>query len=477
MGATVKKRIDTSGWQTSTKERRVYWAYFFGQNMIYMYIYMFLATYLLLCGLDATATAGVLIAVKVWDGVNDIIFGTLIDKVKFKKGGKFVPWLRMSLPVILIATLFLFGIPQDLGMGTKLIWFAVAYILFDTGYTISDVPLYGMVTTMTNSQSERTELMAKSRITSYSGALLVLIAGYVLPSEMVGMSFTTISYLIVAIAFVTMIWLCIYGREHLVGDRTKEKTYTMRQMLRYIVKNKYLLIFFGGLFFFTGLNTAQSVLQFATFYLFDSAMLATVVAAIAFVPAVVISFFLPALLRRFDKHKMILISGSAFFVLSIIIWAIGPVLVPHLILSVLRGFALGGVTVLQFMFTPDCAEYGEYKTGTEARGITFAIQTFTMKITAAVSAALGLVVLGLFGWQSVAAESFAELAALGVTQTDTAIAALWAVYSLIPMIGGGLAVLMWTRYKLKPDDVQLMAQFNRGEISREDCDAQLSRKY
>ena len=473
----VKKVLDRTGWHTSTKERRVYWTYFFGQNMIYMYIYMFLATYLLLCGLDAAATAGVLIAVKVWDAVNDIIFGTLIDKVRFKKGGKFIPWLRISLPVILVATLFLFGIPQDLGMGTKLIWFAVAYILFDTGYTISDVPVYGLVTTMTNSQSERTELMAKSRITSYSGALLVLIAGYILPSEQVGMSFTTISQIIVAIAFATMLWLCIYGKEHLVGDRKNEKTYTMREMLCYIVKNKYLLIFFGGLFFFAGLNTAQSVLQFATFYLFDSAMLATAIALIAFVPAVVISFFLPALLRRFDKHKMILISALVAFVLSVIIWAIGPVLVPHLVLSVLRGFALGGVTVLQFMFTPDCAEYGEYQTGTEAKGITFAIQTFTMKITAAVSAALGLMVLGLFGWQSVAAESFAELATLGVTQSATAIAALWAVYSFIPAIGIGLAVFLWTRYQLRPQDVQLMARYNKGEITREECDAGLSRKY
>jgi Na+/melibiose symporter-like transporter len=415
--------------------------------------------------------------VKLWDAVNDVIFGTLIDKVKFKKSGKFIPWLRISLPVILVATLLLFGIPQDLGIGEKLIWLAVAYIIFDTGYTISDVPVYGLVTTMTNSQSERTDLMAKSRITSYSGALLVLGLGFILPSEQVGISFTTISQIIVALALVTMIWLCIYGKEHLVSDRQKEDTYTVRQMFHYFSKNKYLFIFFGGLFFFAGFTTAQSVLQFATFYLFDSAMLATVVAAIAFVPAVILSFFLPAMLRRFDKHRMIMFFAVAFFVLSAIIWAVGPNLTPHLVLSVLRGFALGGVTVLQFMFTPDCAEYGQYKTGIEAKGITFAVQTFTMKLTAAVSASLGIAVLGIFGWQSVVAESFAELAALGVTQSDTAMGALWAVYSLIPAIGGGLATLLWTRYKLKVGDVQLMAQLNKGEITREECDAKLSKKY
>jgi len=472
-----KKPLNQDGWLTSVKERRVYWMYFSGQNMIYAYVTMFLATYLLLCGLDAAATAGVLIAVKVWDAVNDIIFGALIDKVKFKKGGRFVPWLRISLPFIIVTTLLMFGIPGGFDAGLKLVWFAVAYVLFDAAYTICDVPVYGLVTTMTNVQAERTELMAKSRITSYIGVIIVLGFGYILPTEQVGLSFTTIARIIAVIAFLTMIWLCIYGKEHVVRDREKEKTYTIREMFRYLARNKYLLIFFGGLLLFSGLNTALGVIQFACFYLFNSAMLATVIAAIGFAPSVILAFLLPSLLKRFDKMKMMLFSAAAFAVLSVVIWAIGPVLAPHLILSVFRGFALGGVTVLQFMFTPDCAEYGQYKTGTEAKGITFAVQTFTMKLVAAVSGALGLAVLGWFGWQSVVAESFAELAALGVSQSESAMTGLWTVYSLIPTIGGALAFLLWTRYRLRPADVELMAKYNNGEITREECDANLSRKY
>jgi Na+/melibiose symporter-like transporter len=88
------------GWLTNVRERRIYWSYFMGRNMIYAFVTLFLATYLLLFGLDAASTAGVLLAAMVWDAVNDIIFGALIDKVKFKKGGRFIPWLRISLPFI-----------------------------------------------------------------------------------------------------------------------------------------------------------------------------------------------------------------------------------------------------------------------------------------------------------------------------------------------------------------------------------------
>ena len=473
----MKETINREGWLTNKKERRVYWSYFFGQNMIYMFIYMFLATYLLLCGMNPVATAGVLVVVKAWGAVCDILFGMLIDKVKFKKGGKFIPWLRISLPFVLLATLLLFGIPQSFEMGMKLVWFALAYLLFDMAYALSDVPVYGLVTNMTNIQNERTDLMAKSRITAYSGGLLVLMMGFILPSEAVGMSFSLIAVLIVAIAAATMFWLCIYGKEHVGQDRTREKSYSLREMFQYFAGNKYLFIFFGGLFFFHGFNTAQGVLQFATFYLFDSALLATIVAALSFVPSVLISFFLPTLLKRYDKRRMILLSAVAFSVLSLIIWAIGPVLVPHLVLCVFRGFALGGVTVLQFMFTPDCAEYGQYKTGVEAKGITFAIQTFTMKLTSAISGALGIAILGFFGWQSVVAESFAELALLGVTQSESALTGLWTAYALVPTIGGILTVLLWLLYRLKSQDVQLMAQLNNGEISQEACDAKLSRRY
>lgn len=471
------KTANREGWLTTLKERRTYWLYFSGQNMIYTFIYMFLTTYLLLCGLDAIATAGVLIIVKVWDAVNDFVFGGLIDKIKFKRGGKFMPWLKISLPGIAIATLLMFAIPQGLGTGMKLVWFAVAYILWDTAYTICDVPLYGLVTTMTDSQTERTELMSKSRITAYIGALLAMGLGYVLPSEQVGLSYTAIAFIIVGIAVLTMIWLCLRGKEHVTEKSEEEKSYTVREMFRYLTGNKYLFIYYGGLLLFMGLNTASSVLQFACFYLFDSAMIATVVAAVSFAPSVLIAFIMPSLLKKFDKFKMLWLFSAVYGVLSVVIWIVGPVLLPHLILTVLRGIALGGITVLQFMFTPDCAEYGQYKTGIEAKGITFAIQTFTMKLVSAVSASLGLAVLGWFGWKSVAAESFAELAALGVSQSESALSALWAVYALLPAIGSVLAVVLWTRYKLKTQDAALMARYNNGEISREDCDSELSQAY
>jgi len=148
-----------------------------------------------------------------------------------------------------------------------------------------------------------------------------------------------------------------------------------------------------------------------------------------------------------------------------------------MVLTCIRAVPMCIVGALAFMFTPDCAEYGQYKSGISAKGITFAIQTFSVKITGAISSSLAMILLGLFDWISVEAENFAELAALGVEQSARALNGLWIVYALVPVIGMIISTFFYLGYKLTDQDVQIMAKCNSGEITREEAEAKLSRKY
>ena len=94
-----------------------------------------------------------------------------------------------------------------------------------------------------------------------------------------------------------------------------------------------------------------------------------------------------------------------------------------------------------------------------------------------VSSSLGLFILGLSNYIPVPTESFEDIAAAGVTQPQEAMDVMWVIYALIPLIGTLLGVLVMGIYKLKDKDVELMAKCNAGEITREECEAQLSRKY
>ena len=97
--------------------------------MIYTMITSFLTTYLLFQGINPAKTGTVMLIVKIWDAINDAIFGCVFDKVKFKSKKKFLPWLKISLPIIPLATALLYMIPNGSTEMVKLIWFAVFYLV------------------------------------------------------------------------------------------------------------------------------------------------------------------------------------------------------------------------------------------------------------------------------------------------------------------------------------------------------------
>ncbi len=473
---TVK--TNREGWMTTRTERADYSSYLCGQNVIYSMVTMFLTTYLLMCSIDPYKSAAVVLIVKVWDAINDVLFGVVFDKVKFKNNRRFLPWLRISLALIPLTTVLMYGIPGSFSESAKVIWFAVAYILWDTAYTLCDVPIYGIVTTMTSSVSERTSILSVSRIFAGVGAGIATVLGTILPSEDVGMSYTLTAAICSVVALLFMTPICFRGRERNYNADERQEDFSLSQMFRYLSKNKYLLIFYGADVVWGCLATAGSLNLLISYYLFHNSNFSLLILGISYGPLALFVPFVNKILARFDKAKLFTAATIMMGVVGIVQYFAGyDNMALFFGLSVLKGIPAGMTGLLIFMFTPDCAEYGNYKSGTEAKGITFAIQTFTTKLTGSVAAALGIFILGLFSWQKVSASSFEELAKMGVTQSPKALSGLWLAYTLIPAIGCLLGAVVLFFYKLNDKDVQIMAQCNAGAITREEAESRLSKKY
>jgi sugar (glycoside-pentoside-hexuronide) transporter len=463
---------------TTFGERVSYWTYFVGQNIYYNITAAFISTYLAMQGVSLAKVAVVLLIVKIWDAINDPIFGFIFDKIKFKSGLKSLPWLCIATGLIPIVTILLFSIPSGMSELGKLIWFGVAYVAWDTVYTLTDVPAYAMLNTMTDNLAERNTLLSVNRVFSGAG---VLIYGVVLPiliSEDVGMSATEAIAIMAVFSGVTMLPLCINCKERNYKPQQEEESFTIRQMLRYMKSNKYLLTYYGGYMATDALKTSAAVLLFVSFYLFDSSLYSVVLNVLNMVPGVFAAMAMPSLLKRFDKFKLLFWCNIVNIILGLVIYFTGyENRALFLVLTCIRTIPMSIVGILAFMFTPDCAEYGQYKSGISAKGITFAIQTFSVKITGAVSSALALFLLGCFSWISVEAESFEALASMNICQSDTALNGLWIVYALVPVIGMIISTFFYLGYKLNDKDVQIMAKCNAGEITREEAEGLLSRKY
>ena len=460
-------------YMTTKKERLSYWTYFIGQNVYYNITAAFISTYLAMQGIDLAKVAVVLLIVKIWDAVNDPIFGYIFDKVKFKNGQKSLPWLRIATALIPVVTIILFSIPSGFSELGKLIWFGVAYLLWDTVYTLTDVPAYAMLTTLTDNLQERNTLLSVNRVFSGGG---VVIYGVVLPlliSERVGMSASMAVAIMAIFSAITMIPLSVNCKERNYKPEEEDENFSPKQMLQYLGKNKYLLIYYGGYMATDALKTANAVILFASFYLFGDSLYSIVLNVLNMVPGVFAAMAMPTLLKKFDKFKTLFWCNIVCVILGLVIYFAGyDNKALFLTLTCIRTIPMSIVGILAFMFTPDCAEYGQYKSGISAKGITFAIQTFSVKITGAVSSSLALFLLGCFHWIAVEAESFEQLKAMNIQQSPEALSGLWIVYALVPVVG-----MIYLGYKLNDKDVQIMAKCNSGEITRKEAEKLLSRKY
>ncbi len=474
-----KKLTETPlGWETSSPERKSYYIYFVGQNMIYTLVSTFLVTYLMFQGVNLAKAGTIMLLVKVWDAINDAIFGVIFDSVKFRSGKKYLPWLKISTVFIPLSTILLFIIPKSSGETLKLVWFAVAYICWDTAYTLCDVPIYGVITSMTKNMDERNCMLSYKSIWGGVGTAVATLIANVLVSQQINSNYSVVAVVIAIGATVTMIPVLFNIKERFTA--VDEETFTIRSMFRYLVKNKYLFIYYIGYFFYSAFNVSASFNLFVSYYIFNNELFALVVGAIGVVPQLIFSLLIPRMLKKIDKTKLMVLCNILNVALSFIIWIVGRQnIYIYIVLSTLRAIPMGIYGVLMFMFTPDCAEYGKYTSGIEANGITFAIQTFMVKLTAAISGALGMFLLGLksTGWKSVEVENFQELSTSGVIQSPHALDVLWFVYVMIPAIGCLAGLIIWKFYKLNDKDVQIMADCNAKKITREEAEALLSRKY
>ncbi len=466
------------GYMTKPGERLSFWTYFIGQNAYYNISAAFLSTYLAMQGVSLAKVAVVLLIVKIWDAVNDPIFGYIFDKVKFKSGQKSLPWLRIAVTGIPIVTILLFSIPSGMSENGKLIWFGVSYLLWDTIYTLSDVPAYAMLNTMTDNLQERTTLLSINRVFSGAGYLVYGIVLPLLISEQVGLSASWAVAILAVFSAATMVPLLIWCKERNYHPEDEDESFSPGQMFKYLKSNKYLLRYYAGYMATDALKTSNAVLLFVSFYLFGDSLYSILLNILNMVPGIFAAMLMPTILKRFDKFKTLFWCNLVGIVTGLVIYFVGfRNQTGFLVLTFLRTIPMSVIGILNFMFTPDCAEYGEYKSGISAKGITFAIQTFSVKITGAVSSSLALFLLGLFNWITVEAESFEELAALGIQQSEQALNGLWIVFALVPVLGMIISTFFYLTYHLNDKDVQIMAKCNAGEITRAEAEARLSRKY
>ena len=413
---------------TSRAERTSVGLYAFGTILSYYMIMSYLQLYMTDIGISAVAVGIIFMFAKVWDAVNDPIFGVMVDKVTLK-GGKYRPWLRISSIAIPLTTILLFIVPADASVQVKIIWSSVAYILWDTAYTMCDVPMNAIVTAM------------------------------------IGWGTTAIIFGI--LCMVGMLPADFKPKERFVPQR--EEAPSIKDIITSLLRNKYLLVYtlsaiVGSLTDFSGTLNAYVAIH----CLGDQSYI-TLLSLASAVPTLFVVLFVPKLLEKVEKYNAYMITRIGTIIVSLAIYFIGYQNVGLFLgLIVVKTLFASVWGIMAIMFIADCVEYAQYRFGERNSGIAFATKAFTNKIIVAITGALGM-----FG---LAAYGFVE--GEGVVQSARTVAGIWTLYGLGPIVGAVISlVILMVGYKLRDTDVKLMIRCNNGEITREEAEKNFSRKF
>ena len=143
-------------------------------NVVYAFLSTFVMIYLTnTVGLNA-GVVGTLIALsKLFDGVTDIFFGSMIDKTKSRMG-KARPWMLYGYIGCAVTLIGVFAIPESMGQTAQYAWFFIAYSLLNAVfYTANNIAYSALTALITKNSRERVEMGSYRFIFAFSTSLLI----------------------------------------------------------------------------------------------------------------------------------------------------------------------------------------------------------------------------------------------------------------------------------------------------------------
>lgn len=451
--------------QTGKKERIAYCLFFLGQNILWGYA-GYVETFLTDIGISAATAAVILLVPKLWDAVNDVLFGYLMDRFTFRNHQKFIPWVRIGTSAIGITTIALFAIPPQMPETMKILWFLIAYILFDISYTILDAPAYALTTVMTSDIDERTSIIAGGKLWAMVGGV---IATLLVPLLRPKLGWTTACVVFTAVSVALMIPMLFHVQERYRAGSASANSTTFREILYYLKTNSYLFVILIAMLVLGISSLEQKMAIYTGRICLGQENMATLVAGGAALSVIVVSAVVPKLAQKWDKFY-VLCAGLLFtIVMDVLAYFIGyDNLAFALIMTMLKCSGLGFWSVVIYMLIADTVEYGAYRTGIRAAGISFSLQTFVAKLK---NGLMGSVIL-------LSLSSVGFVAGENAVQPEGVAEGVWTLFCLFPAAGFSIALaILLMGYKLRTKDIKIMSLYNNGRISKEEAEACLASRY
>lgn len=393
---------------------------------------------------------------RIWDAVTDPVAGYLSDRTSLASGRR-RPWILMSVPFI-CGTFYMMWNPSiELSETAKVVWMAIAIILFYTAMTAFTVPHTSLGAELSTSYHERTRIFGVRHMTWNCGSLIALIAMHQL---IVGDDPRTTAWLISVLAglvtamLIAWMFFAIRERPEYQGRGESNVLVAFSDVL----KNKYarllLIVFFieslGG-------ATIGILTPYIAEYVVGRPEKTVIYILLYLVPSVAsVPLWVP-LSRRIGKKAMwifsMFLTGIGFGCMFFLERGSDTLIS---VLAVICGLGAGSGAVVAPSIQSDIIDYDEYKSGKRKEGTYFATWNFVFKSSTGITLMLTGFVLSFSGFTP------------NQEQSETTILALLSLYALFPLVCYLIGALIFSRFDLDEAMYQKIRDaLDRGELQKD----------
>ena len=434
-------------------------------NVVYALLSAFVMIFLTdTVGMNA-GIVGTLIAVsKLFDGVSDIFFGSLIDKTHTKMG-KARPWMLYGYFGCAVCLVAIFCIPADMSSTAQYAWFFIAYTLLNAGfYTANNIAYSALTALVTKNNHERVQMGSIRFMFAFGTSMLIQTITVGLVARFGGGAAAwrtaAIIYAIVGVISNTLSVFSVkeLPPEELDDDETagisdNEEKYSLIDAFRLLIKNKYYLMICASYILMQIYSATLNMGIYYMTYVLRNANLLGVFSWAINIPMIIGLLFTPSLVAKWGGMYRLNLTGYTLGTLG----RLGVVIAGYLgsvpLMLACTAAAAIGMSPLQGdmnALIATCSEYTYLTSGKRVDGTMYSCTSLGTKLGGGIGTALA-------GWL-LASSGYVGGAAV---QSASCMRMLHVMYLWLPMFFNLLITLILTRLDVEKANEDLRAQHHQ----------------
>ncbi|MBN2874678.1 MAG: MFS transporter [Spirochaetales bacterium] len=402
-----------------------------------------------------------IVFVKLWDAVNDPLLGAWSDRLRSPHGRRRWPMVLAAVPLGLSFSL-LWVVPPFGQVGVA-VWYTLAFIVFDTCFTVFHVSFNALTPALAGDYDERSSLNGYRMAFSISGTLgaiivMTLLAGVISdPATRFAVAGAGLGLFCVVPPFLAYRASAGFDEESSPTPLSSpDEKRVRRQPLRAALFESARAVLANrpfrqvmGLYLFSWTATAvisSALVYFVSYYMAEPGhanylVLVAEVAAIAFIPLVV------AAAKRWDKRRAFIAGCVTWILVQASIARIAPDQLGFAYaLAVMIGLGIATAYVLPWSMIPDAIEQDTAATGIAREGSYYAFASFFQKLGTGAALWLMARAMDSGGYVTPTADTPFPVQPAG------AIASIRVFMGVVPVVLLTVAILFAIRYPVSRED-------------------------